>query len=275
MKWLNKLERKYGKFAIKNLMLYIIAFNAIVFLLTIADASGGLRDRLMLIPSAVLRGEVWRLVTYIFIPPTTDIIWVIFALYFYYMIGMGLEHEWGSFKFNIYYLLGMLGTTLAAFISGAGGTGVYLNLSLFLAFAYIFPDYEILLFFILPVKMKYLGWLDAVMLVYSFFIGGFSAKLAILAAMLNFFVFFGKDIIQYLKHNKSAHSNKKKFEAQHVVKKNYYHKCTICGRTENDDKNLEFRYCSSCEGRYEYCMDHLKEHEHIKKVITVDFTKER
>lgn len=247
--------------------------NAIVFMLAYTDQSGLMIYRLELIPELVLKGEVWRLVTYIFIPSSTSIIWIIFVLYLSYMIGSGLEHEWGSFKFNVYYFIGMIGTTIAAFLSGAGGTGYYLNLSLFLAFAYIFPNFEILLFFILPVKMKYLGWLDAIMLGYYFVMGGLSEKLAIIAALLNFILFFGRDIVYYLKNNKRAYSNRKSFDRSTVIKKDTYHKCTVCGKTEKDDKNMEFRYCSSCEGHYEYCMEHLKNHEHVKRVIEVDFTK--
>lgn len=272
MRWLDKLERKFGRFAIRNLMFYIIGLNAAVFaIFYLTGKDVQFLYNIMLIPAEVLRGEVWRLVTYIFIPSTFDPIWILFTLYFYYLIGSGLEQEWGSFKFNIYYLLGMIGTTIAAFISGAGGTGYYLNLSLFLAFAYIYPNYEILLFFVLPVKMKYLAWLDVAMLGYYFIMGDLSTRLAIVAALVNFLIFFGKDIMYYLRNRGKAQTNKKKFTSQQTIKKDYFHKCTVCGITEKDDKNMDFRYCSSCEGHYEYCMNHLKDHEHIKKVIEVDF----
>jgi membrane associated rhomboid family serine protease len=276
MNFLNKLERKFGKYAIKNLMMYIVAMNAVVFIFTYMDKTYDLFFKLMLVPNLVLKGEVWRLVTYIFLPTVgTSIIWIIFVLYFYVMVGNGLEQEWGSFKFNIYYLVGMLGTTIAAFISGEGNTGLYLNMSLFLAFAYIYPNYEILIFFVLPIKVKYLGWFDAIWLLYTLIIGGISIKLAVLAAMLNFLLFFGKDLLMHLGSKKYIYSNKAKFASGkiNISTKNYFHRCTVCGRTEKDDKNLEFRYCSGCEGRYEYCMEHLKQHEHIKKVIDVDFTK--
>lgn len=180
------------------------------------------------------------------------------------MIGVGLEQEWGSFKFNVYYLIGMLGTTVAAFISGIGASAVYLNMSLFLAFAYTYPNHEILLFFILPVKMKYLAWVDMILLSLSFVSGNISVKLSIVAAIANYLIFFGKDTLQLLKNNKNAFSNKRKYTSQ-IPKKDYFHKCTVCGITEKEDKKMEFRYCSSCDGHYEYCMQHLKAHEHIKK----------
>jgi hypothetical protein len=272
MKWLNKLERKYGKYAINNLMMYIVVLNAVVFIFTFMGGSGDLTDKLILYPSLVLRGEVWRLVTYILIPPSTSPIFIIFALYIYYMIGTSLEHEWGSFKFNVYYLIGMLGTTIAAFISGSGETGVYLNLSLFLAFAYIYPNFEMLIFFVLPVKMKYLAWLDAAFLGITFLSGSISVKLAIAAALVNFFIFFGKGLVQHIRRRFFAYNNKIKYTSQ-VPKKDTFHKCTVCGITEKDNKQTEFRYCSSCEGHHEYCMEHLKNHEHIKKSNVIDFKK--
>jgi membrane associated rhomboid family serine protease len=272
MKFLNKLERKYGRYAIKNLVMYLVIMNAIAFLLSYQ--SSAFLDKLQLVPQLVLKGQVWRLVTYIFIPQdTSNPIFIIFVLYMLYMIGSGLEREWGSFKFNVYYLIGMLGTTIAVFISGSGGTGYYLNLSLFLAFAYIYPDFQILIFFILPVKMKYLGWLDAIFLAISFLSGSLSDKLAIIAALINFVLFFGKDIIYFLKNNKQTYKRRRMHTVSKYEKQATYHRCTVCGITEKDDKNMEFRYCSTCEGRYEYCMVHLKQHEHIKKVIQVDFTR--
>jgi hypothetical protein len=277
MNFLNKLERKFGKYAIKNLMMYIVALNAVVYILCYIDQSGALFLRLVLFPDLVLKGEVWRLVTYIFLPAVnTSIIFIAFVLYFYYMVGTGLEQEWGSFKFNIYYLVGMLGTTVAAFISGVGSTGLYLNMSLFLAFAYIYPNYEILLFFVVPVKVKYLGWLDGIWLLFTLATGNISIRLSILAAMLNFILFFGKDIVQHFGNRKNVYSNRAKFSGSKIKNstKDYFHRCTVCGITEKEDKNMEFRYCSGCDGRYEYCMDHLKQHDHIKKVIDVDFSKE-
>lgn len=261
MKFLNRLERKLGKYAIKNLILYIITLNLAVFLLSRLDPTGTFIYKLYLIPELVLKGEVWRLITFIFIPPSFSMIWILFTLYFYYMIGNGLEHEWGSFKFNIYYILGMVGTIIGAFIVGGGITGFYLNLSLFLAFAYIYPNYQILLFFILPVKMKYLAWFDVLFLGWSFISGNIYMKIAIVAALLNFSIFFGKDIFLYLKNNRRSHFSKKNYK-QNFSKKDYFHKCTVCGRTDKDVKNLEFRYCLECEKCF--CSEHIKEHTHTK-----------
>ena len=261
---LDKLERKFGHLAIKGLMGYIVGLNVLVYLLMLSYPTGIVQWKLMMDPDLVLRGEVWRLVTYVFIPPEASPIWIIFILYFYYMIGAGLEQEWGSFKFNVYYLLGMAGTSIVAFLLGVSSTPIYLNLSLFLAFARIFPDYEILLFFVLPVKVKYLAWLDWFFIAYTVVFQSVELKLAAVISIINFFMFFGRDIVGRTKTSRQVHYNRKRFNTG-LPKDFTIHKCTICGITEKDDPKMDFRYCGTCEGDYEYCMNHLKAHEHIKK----------
>jgi len=270
MKWLDRLERKFRKFAIKGLMLYIVSLNLAVFLLSMFNQTDQLVNKLTLVPDLVMKGEVWRLVTYIFIPPLSpnsvnNIIFIIFVLYFYYMMGTSLEHEWGSFKFNMYYLIGMVSTTIIAFATGGSSTGMYLNLSIFLAFARIYPNYEILLFFILPIKVKYLAWVDWAFFAYTIIAPTpIAFKLAAAAALINYFLFFGKDIFISLKSGRSTHYNRKNYN--YKLPKDYtIHKCTICGITEKDKPNMDFRYCSKCEGAYEYCMDHLSTHVHKLK----------
>lgn len=264
MSILDRLERKLGRFAIKELILYVVGLNLFIYLLPYFDPSKDAVYKLVLDPSLVMKGEVWRLITFIFIPPSASLLWIFFILYFYYMVGTGLEHEWGSFKFNIYYLAGITGTIIAAFITGYGSTALYLNLSLFLAFAYIYPDYEILLFFIIPVKVKYLAWLNWAFIAFTVLTAPLPAKAAAVASVLNYFLFFGRDIIINIKTGKTAYSNRQRF-AEAFRNKTTVHKCTICEMTEKDDPKMEFRYCSTCKGDYEYCMNHLKAHEHIKK----------
>ncbi|KPU45747.1 hypothetical protein OXPF_09810 [Oxobacter pfennigii] len=209
MKWLDNLERKYGRYSIRNLTMYIVGLNGAVFLLMLFNNS--IVSKLMLIPSMVLRGEVWRLITYILIPPSASVLFIFFTLYFYYMVGTALEQSWGSFRLNVYYLIGMLGTTIAAFITGAGTTGVYLNLSLFLAFAQLYPNFEILVFFILPVKIKYLAWLNWVYIAYTVLIEPVHLKLAAIVSVINFFIFFWDDIIQWYKMKRMVYKNRKRF----------------------------------------------------------------
>ncbi|WP_461207213.1 rhomboid family intramembrane serine protease [Clostridium sp. DL1XJH146] len=217
MKWLNRLEIKYKKYAINNLMLYILALNGFVFLLGQLSPSAyySVYTKLTLDPSLVLNGEVWRLVTFLFIPFSTSFLWMIIALYFYYMIGTTLERQWGSFKFNMYYLIGILATIAAAFLTGSTVTNENLNLSLFLAFAYLFPNFEVLLFFILPIKMKYLGYFNWALIAYTvIFSSGIGQKIAAIASVVNFFVFFGKDFFKDTKIKWQVYKNKKRFESQ-------------------------------------------------------------
>lgn len=262
MNWLNKLERKYGRYAIGNLMKYIVIGNAIVFGMEMIGTTSVIADKLAFNAYAILRGEVWRLFTFIFYPPNWSPIFILFALYFYYMIGTALEHEWGSFKFNIYYLIGMLGTILAGFITGGYITSTYLNLSLFLAFAYLYPDFQILLFFILPVKIKYLAYINWAYIVWAVITEPLPLKVAAIVSVINYFVFFGKDMISGMGMRKKVHSNRRKFKSQIPVNRTI-HRCTVCGITEKDDPNMEFRYCSKCDGAKCYCMNHIRNHEHI------------
>ncbi|NLD45779.1 MAG: rhomboid family intramembrane serine protease [Clostridiaceae bacterium] len=272
MSLLDKLERKFHKFAIKGLMLHIVILNMTVYMIHLLKPE--VFNFLYLDPGLIMKGQVWRLLTYIFIPPVLgieNIIWIVFVLSFYYTIGMSLEREWGSFRFNLFYLVGMLGTTAASFIlnhffGGTLATATYLNMSLFLAFARIFPDYEILLFFFIPVKVKYMAWLA------WFFFGltvlvplvPLTYKVAVVVAILNYFLFFGRDIVLNTRGRGSSVYRKTKYK-MNLPRKDYRNKCTVCGVTDKDNPQMEFRYCSGCEGDYEYCMEHLRNHEHVSK----------
>lgn len=268
MKLLDKLERKLGRFAIKNLMLYIVVANAVVyFFINYSPVPVSTVINLALIPDLIKQGEVWRLITFVFYPPNASLIFIVFVLYFYYMIGSTLEHEWGSFKFNVYYLIGVLGTIIGSFITDIPVfSSFYINLSLFFAFARLYPDFQVLLFFIIPVKMKWLAWFNWAFFAYQIATGNKYTRIAAIMALINFFIFFGKDIITNTKSNTKSYYRKKQYNANmDSCKKDYMHKCTVCGRTELDNKDLEFRYCSKCDGYHEYCMDHLYNHEHIKE----------
>lgn len=265
MNFLDKLERKYGRYAIRDLMKYIVILNFAVYLIAyVVFPKGYLASWLALVPSLVLKGQVWRLFTFIFLPPYTTTFWILFTLYFYYMVGSALEQEWGSFKFNIYYLTGIIGTIIAAFLGGGIGYAEYLNMSLFLAFAYIYPNYELMLFFVLPLKVKYLALIDVLLLLKDFIGGPFTIKLVIIAAFINFFLFFGKDMLSHVNTRKKVVNNRKNFK-DNRPKVIYIYRCTICGATEKSHPNMEFRYCSKCDGHHAYCSEHLLNHEHIKE----------
>ncbi|MDR2504960.1 MAG: rhomboid family intramembrane serine protease [Oscillospiraceae bacterium] len=200
MKWLSRLElRARSKFYISNLMYYIIGGMAVVFLL---DMLGfGASNLFYLDMNAVMRGQVWRLVTFIFLPPQTSFIFIIIALYFYYMIGNALESMWGSFRFNLYYLVGMLGAIVSAIISQAiWGMGyadnTFLNMSLFLAFAAMNPNFQIMLMFLIPIKMKWLALFDVALYAWQFITGGWDARIAIVFSLANLILFFGKDAMR-------------------------------------------------------------------------------
>src|SRR5688572_29049006 len=185
---LARLERKLGRFAIERLMTYIVGGMAIVFVLSYARPD--FLDLLTLDPARALR-QPWRFVTYLFIPPDLNLFWILFSLYMTWLIGTNLEHEWGAFKLNVFYLIGMIGTTAAAWITKEPQGNFWLNTSLFLAFATVFPNYEIYIFFLIPIRVKWLGLLTFAGIVLLFVIGGLGTKIAIAVAFGNYLLFFG------------------------------------------------------------------------------------
>ena len=201
-KWLNKLERKFGRYSIPNLMYIIIFGMAIVFVMDniVCPATG----RVLLSPmiyfdkAEILSGQIWRIITFIFLPEGNSAFFLIFELYFLWLMGSALESQWGTFKFNMYYLTGIVATIITGILVG-GATNVYLNLTLFLAFAILNPDFQIMLFFILPIKVKYIAILDAVILTYSFVVSSWQYKLILLVAVANLVLFFGENLFMRIK----------------------------------------------------------------------------
>ncbi len=212
MNWLNKLEKKFGRYAIPNLMSYIIGGNILVYVIQYIFHIP-LSNYLAFVPSLIMEGQIWRIITFIFIPPSASLIFIAFVLYFYYMIGNTLEYEWGTFKFNLYYLFGIIGVMISGLIAGYS-TSYYLNLSLFLAFAYLFPDTEILLFMVIPVKIKWLAYLDWAYFVISLITGDTYQRVAVIASLINFFIFFGKDFIDYIKYHRKYDSTRRNFKRE-------------------------------------------------------------
>lgn len=273
---LDKMERRFGRYAIRNLTMYLLAGYAIGYLLSFTMPQ--LLTYFTLEPALILKGQVWRLLSWVIIPPNDNIIFVIFMMLLYYSLGNTLESYWGTFRYNVYIFSGILFTVIGAFIvngliGGITGFGslystYYINMSIFLACASIMPDYQLLLYGIIPVKMKWLAILDVVLLAVDAVQGGLIIRIVIIASLLNFIIFF------FCNRNLRGHSPKqaarrKKFQKQISRPQNQYaggakHRCAVCGRTELDDPTLEFRYCSKCNGNYEYCQDHLFTHEHVK-----------
>ena len=285
MKFIDKLERKFGRFGIPNLTIYMIVCYVIGYALMIVNP--GILNWLSLEPAYILRGQVWRLVTWVLYPPSTSgVLWFAIAvLFFYYPIGTSLERTIGTFKYTLYILSGVIFTILGAFILyfllggnvlvGNVFSTYYISLSTFLAYAMCYPDMQVLLRFIIPVKMKWMAIFYVVIVVYEMIqyimAGAWYLVIPIVASLLNFIIFyFGtKDFSRY--NPKEVHRRnefRRAMEPQGRMKSGSgsvtKHKCAICGRTELDDPNLEFRFCSRCNGNYEYCQDHLFTHTHVK-----------
>ena len=192
-------ERRLRRMAVPNLMNYIVGGMALCYVLMMAIP--GLYGMLGLSRAAIFRGQIWRLATFVFLPSGGSVISMLISLYFYWMIGSTLERQWGTFKFNLFYFTGVLGAILSALITGRAGNS-YLNLSMFLVFASMFPDYQVLLFYILPIKMKYLAYLDWAIFAFDLLTGSWPAKVAIIASLINFFIFFGPDILDRIRRRR-------------------------------------------------------------------------
>jgi hypothetical protein len=199
-------------------------------------------------------GEVWRLVTYIFVPQTAHFLLVVIALWFLWFIGDGLERAWGAFRVTLYFLVGMVGTTVAAVLSNSQFSNQMLFTSLFFAFAHFYPDEVIYVFFILPLKIKWVAWIYAGFLGVGFVTQSNSYRMALIAALSNYLIFFGPEVIQNLRHRKEIAGRRKRFEVQSRSDEEPLHKCATCGATELSDPSLEFRVASDGE---EYCIAHL------------------
>lgn len=274
----------HPRFGIPNLMRVIVIGNVAVYvlmLLTQANDANAL-SFLTFNLNALLHGEVWRLVTFVFVPAYSSPFALLISLYFYYWIGSTLERQWGTAKFNLYYISGalltVLGVVLASLITGnpyltAAGTG-YVNLSMFFAFAFLFPDTTVLLFFILPVRMKWLAYLDGALFAFDIIkaIGAHNWAGAVLpiVALLNFAVFIWPEV-HYLKERAKYQNSRKTVQfrqaqqqqAKQAQQQGYRHKCAVCGRTDTDYPDLQFRYCSKCVGYHCFCQDHIFNHVHF------------
>lgn len=289
----NGLRRKLEKYAIPNLTLYLIICYGIGYLMQYLVPAG--YQYLMLDPFLVLKGQVWRLVTWILIPPdSSNIFFVLITLYLYYSLGGLLERIWGTYKYNVYLFSGLLFTILGAFVlcgysvlMGArptmytglyllnNGSAVYfgqfstyyINMSIFLACAASIPDVQVLLMFLFPIKVKWLGIVYGIILLVNCIQGGIATWIVVIFSLLNFLVFFLRSkgkmhlSVGQIRRQQEFHQ---KMRSAGQTKGITRHKCAVCGRTELDGDDLEFRFCSKCNGNYEYCQYHLFTHEHVK-----------
>ena len=289
----DRFERKFSKYAIPNLSLYLIICYAVGYLIYFINPQ--FLGYLTLDPFEIFfHGQVWRLVTWILIPPeTSNIFFTVVMLVFYYSIGTQLERVWGTYRYNLYLFMGMVFTILGSILLfvlclvlgtqaleagtdtlyvvnnslyvyfGAFST-YYINMSIFLAYAATFPEMQVLLMFIIPIKVKWLGIIYGVLLVFECLSGGPVTWVVVGSSLLSFVVFFltsRNHIHMSPGQMKRRHDFKKKMRAPQGITK---HRCAVCGRTEEDDPTLEFRFCSKCYGNYEYCQHHLYTHVHVK-----------
>lgn len=293
MKFSSNFEKKFGKYAVKNLSMVLIICYACGYVLRMI--SPGIMDFLYLNPYQIIfHGQIWRLVTWLIVPPSSFDIFTLLMLYFYYSLGTTLERTWGTYRYNVYIFSGILFTIAGAFLlfaytavfqnevdtklalymlwvvdnNGRSLTPMfstyYVNMSIFLAFACTYPNMQVMMFFLIPIRIKILGIIYGALLVYQFLMGSIADQFVIAASLMNFVVFF---ITGRGKVHMTPKQAKRRQEFRREVKKTTRvtrHKCAICGRTEETNPELEFRFCSKCQGNYEYCQDHIFTHTHIK-----------
>ena len=289
---MKNLRRRFNRFCIEhrskgipNLMMYISLGCALVYLMTQFTQSTLLYSLLVFDRQAILQGQVWRLFTYPLTFYNSNLLLMAVALFCYYSIGRAMEHIWGTLRFTLFYFCGIVMMDIWCMLFGGRADVTYLNLSLFLSYATMFPDAQFLLFFIIPIKAWIFALFDLLLVIYGLFVYPFPMNFFSVISLANYFLFFGKDVLNVIPpswrinagrlfRKKPAMQQKKakiiEFDAgsyeatKATVKAPYTHRCTICGRTDVSNPELEFRYCSRCKDYYCYCEEHISNHSHIQ-----------
>jgi hypothetical protein len=282
MSWIDRLEAKYGRYAVPNLTVFLIVGQVLAYLANSAPGAAGrgpLLGSILFEPDKVLAGEWWRLVTFLFTPPSTNPLFAFFFWYLFYLMGTTLEANWGALRYNLYLLLGYAASVVMAFVAwfaagvpGESASNAFLYGTVFLAFARLYPDFVMYIFFILPVKIRWLAILTWIMYGATIlFARDWMAPAMVVAATFNYLVFFGRDVMHDMKHR----HRRMQFQSRSLhggnVKggRKMNHECRVCGLSSADSPKTQFRYCSECGGDYCYCPEHLANHEHVK---TIDAT---
>ena len=270
MRLVDRFCYKHPHFGIPNLMRYLTIANVVFWVMNMINRP--FLSYMLFNPALIQRGQVWRLVSFLFVPPSTGVL-ALLVFYFYYWIGSTLEKQWGTGQFTIYFFTGVVLTVLYGFviywITGKAVTldSSYLYLSMFFSFAALFPDMQVLFMFFIPVKMKYLAIVDAAFFLYAMVTTPFPANLVPLVAILNFLTFCGGELRAMLPRRPGKTTINFKKESARIRReqadKLYTHKCAVCGRTDTDYPELEFRYCSRCAGYHCFCSDHINNHIHF------------
>lgn len=288
---MKNLRRQFELFCYKNrtkgipnLMLYIVLGTAVVYVMSRIAGNTFLYYLLCFDRTAILHGQIWRLITYPLTYSAGNLLLTAVVLFCYYSLGRAMENIWGTLRFNLYYLSGVVMMDIYCMIFGGTADVAYLNMSLFLAYATLFPSATFLLFFIIPVKAWLFALIDLALVLVGLFSYPFPYNLFSVISLANYFLFFGKDVLNVIPMSWRANAarlfrkkppvQKKakviRFDAgsyeasQATVKAPYTHKCTVCGRTDVSNPELEFRYCSKCRGYYCYCQEHINNHAHIE-----------
>lgn len=258
MKLLDRLDRLVRPIAIPNLTMLLIAGQGIVFLASAGDPA--MRERLKLVWDSVIEGEVWRLVSFVFVPVADSPIFLLFALYIFYLFGTSLERHWGFVRYNTFLLLGTVLTIAAAGVAhDQPATGAFLGGTVFLAYATYNPEFELRLFFVFPVKVKWLAWLQVFGYTMAFLQGPNATRLMVLASIGNYLIFFAPMVFDRVKSwRRRSQWNARQFNPGSAPR----HVCASCGANSNSHPKMDFRYCSQCDGEHAYCEDHLRDHEH-------------
>lgn len=259
MSLLSKLERSIGRFAIPNLSLYLVFGQVTVYLAVLLGHKD--TSAFLFIPRLALMGQWWRILSFLLMPPPMSVIFICFAWWIFYMMGSALEAYWGTFRFNLFIFLGAALTVGLSFLQPEiAVNNAFLAGSVFLAFAYLNPDFELLLFFILPLRIKWLALLTWLVYGFEFLAGGWATRLQVIAATGNFFLFFWGDLLRGARSHQRAVARAADRAAAAVEVR---HRCRICGKTDKTNPELDFRYCSKCAGEECYCPEHIRNHEHV------------
>jgi hypothetical protein len=276
MSLLDRLERKLGFLAVPHVTWVLVVGQVLGYFSVSYDDR--LASQFFLLPALVLQGEWWRLFSFVFMPPTLSPIFLFISLYLLLMMGNALETTWGAFRYNAFLLVGYATTVAAAFLTGffpsadvywlIPTTNVYWLSTVFLAFAALFPDFQLMLFFVLPVKIRWLALITWGTYAYAIVTGNWVTRVAILSAMTSYALFFAKEHIRALRDGKrrADHATRfkdKRFEAE-VKDDGVFHRCAECGITDKSSPTMDFRYCDECDGQVGFCRDHIRAHEHQK-----------
>jgi hypothetical protein len=275
---LDRLNRRFGRFAIPNLTLILIVGQFALYVAGMLP-NGVKLSRVELDPAKVMQGEVWRLVTFLFTPPQIGPIWVLFYFMLFHLFGTTLENQWGNFRYNVFLLIGYVANVAAAFAASAmiaqsgavkpdptvefasvGATNAFLYMSVFLAFARLYPDFIMNLFWVLPIRIKWLALIAWIGFLLALNSGTWMTRMLVMATVLNYLMFFGRAHWREFRYGRRRHSFQTKAKKAIAPPR---HECRVCGVNSADSPRTLFRYCSKCEGQACYCPEHIRDHEHV------------